>query len=191
MGKEEGNKDMSSLLDLLSEERKLDKEIDSADEVTLEMCDAHFAKIKEIDSKVDRLLEYMDSCKMKSASLAERAKSLDEESKRWKKRLESLEQYALFLTTAFPDVKWRGNDRGFEKKLNPPSLVCSSKSTKSFSNYIPEALVQNVPAEFVEEVKIFLLKTDELKDSLVSGNTYDFAFIDRKEKLNIKPKERI
>lgn len=123
-----------SLAQLLAACELLERQIDESEVITPEQCEAHFSSIAAIDAKVDRLLGYMDTCKMKAAVLAERAKDLKDEGERWERRLEQLEKYALWLTDRFPDVSWRGTDFAFEKKLNPPSMVCSYKSGKSFSS---------------------------------------------------------
>ena len=54
----------------------MEKEIDNAEEITLEQCDAHFSQLKAVDQKVDRLLDFMDICKRNAALYSERAEEL-------------------------------------------------------------------------------------------------------------------
>lgn len=178
-----------SLAKMMASLRLLENEIDESDEITLEQCQEHFDAIKEIDSKVDRLLGYMDVCKRNAALFAERAKEIDLEATRWEKRLASLEKYALFLCSAFPDIEWRGSERVISKGLNQPSLKQSITNRFSTENCLPEEFLADVPKEYREAKTIWVLKTKELKDDLKKGKEVGFARLERKEKLVTKFKQ--
>lgn len=177
-----------SLVSMLSQLKVMEAAIDNADEISIEMCDEHFAQLKSVDEKVDRLLAFMDIAKQNAALYSERSEELKAKSKSWESKYESLQKYALFLTDKFPDVEWRGTDRTFAKKLNPPSLNCSAKKSFSTSNMIPDELIFSIPEKYRECKIIWVLKTDLLKDDLKDGKTFNFAKLDRKEALQIKAK---
>jgi hypothetical protein len=177
-----------SLVSMLSQLKVMESAIDSADEISIEMCDEHFAQLKSVDEKVDRLLAFMDIAKQNAAMYSERSEELKGKSKSWESKYDSLQKYALFLTDKFPDVEWRGTDRTFAKKLNPPSLNCSAKKSFSTSNMIPDELIFSIPEKYRECKVIWMLKSDILKDDLKSGKNFNFAKLDRKEALQIKAK---
>jgi hypothetical protein len=178
----------NSLSALMSQLQILEREIDNAEEITLEQCDAHFAQLKAVDEKVDRLLSFMDLAKHNAAIYSERAEQLKRASESWDKKYESLQRYALWLTERFPDVEWRGTERTFAKKLNPPSLNCQLKKSFSTSNYIPDELIFSVPEKYRECKMVWILKSDLVKDDLKAGKQLNFAKLDRKEALSIKVK---
>jgi hypothetical protein len=177
-----------SLVSMLSQLKIMESAIDNAEEITLEMCDEHFAQLKSVDEKVDRLLGFMDIAKQNAALYSERSEELKAKSKSWESKYESLQKYALFLTERYPDVEWRGTDRTFAKKLNPPSLNCSAKKSFSTSNMIPDELIFSIPEKYRECKIIWILKSDIVKDDLKDGKTLNFAKLDRKEALQIKAK---
>lgn len=177
-----------TLSSLLTGLELIERAIDSADEITLEMCEEHFSAIKEVDQKVDRLLRFIDTCKMNAAQLEVRAKELSELAKKWERKQENLEAYALYLVKKFPDTKFRGTDRQMRVKLNPVKMVCEFTDKKSFSNVISEEFTGIIPAEFLEEKTVKVLRSKELKDSLKAGNTVTFAKLERDEVLEIVPK---
>lgn len=179
------NKSLASMMSAL---QILEKEIDNSEEITPEQCEAHFGSIKEIDQKVDRLLAFMDLCKQNAATYSERAESLKHASESWERKYNSLQKYAMWLTERYPDIEWRGSDRTFTKKLNPPSLNCQMKKSYSTSNMIPDELIFSVPEKYRECKVIWILKTDLVKDELKAGNYLNFAKLDQKESLAIKPK---
>lgn len=177
-----------SLAAMLDAVRQLEMLIDDADEVSLEMCEEHFSALKEVDQKVDRLLGFIDLCKMNAASLEARAKELSDMAERWERKLDGLQKYALGLLKAYPDVSWRGTDRAFKLQVNPPSLSCNFVKSKSFSNYVEPEYVEAIPDEYLEEKTVKVLKANVLKDDLKQGKQVDFARLERKEKLAIEPK---
>lgn len=181
----EENKSLAAMMSAL---QILEKQIDDSEEITPEQCDAHFSSIKEIDVKVDRLLAFMDLCKQNAATYSERAESLKKASESWERKYDGLCKYALWLTERYPEVEWRGSDRTFAKKLNPPSLNCQLKKSYSTSNLIPDELVFSVPEKYRECKVIWLLKSDVVKDELKAGKSLNFARLDRKEALAVKPK---
>ena len=93
-----------SLAELMSQLQALERQIDEAEEITIDQCESHFSQIKDIDAKVDRLLAYMDLCKSNSALYSERSEELQKQSKFWERRLASLQNYALWLTNSYPEV---------------------------------------------------------------------------------------
>lgn len=167
----------------------LEHAIDSSDKITPEMCEAHFHSLKSVDSKVDRLLGYMDACKMLAAQYSEQSEALKNKAKAFEKRLDDLENYALWLINSFPDVEFRGTTRQITKKLNPPSLVCPIKKSWSSGNVIPDDQVFRVPSEFREPKVVWVLRSDALKDALkLETISVDFATLERKASISIKPK---
>jgi hypothetical protein len=169
----------------------LERQIDDSAEITPEQCDAHFSAIKSIDAKVDRLLSYMETCKQRAATLETRSEELAAEASYWERQLANLEKYALWLTTRHPDIQFRGTDLGFYKTLNPPAMIFAYKASKSFSNFIPSHLIPKIPPKYLESQTIVTLKADLLKEDLKAGAVVDFARLEQKEKLNIKPKDRL
>jgi hypothetical protein len=69
-------------------------------------------------------------------------------------------------------------------------MVCPYKASKSFSNYIPEAQAVLVPEQYLEQVTIWTLKTDDIKRDLKAGKELEFARLEVKERLVVKPKLR-
>lgn len=179
---------MESLNDLLAHLSLLEKNIDNAEEISIAQCEEHFAHLKKVDEKVDRILGYMDMCKQNAAQYSERAEELENKAKSWEKRLSSLQDYCLYLVKQYPEVEWRGTDRQITKKLNPPSLVCSMRGSFSSSNVIPPEMVEMIPDVYLDKKEIYVLKANEVKDALKAGELLDFATLDRKESLQIKAK---
>lgn len=177
-----------SLAELMSQLQALERQIDEAEEITIDQCESHFSQIKDIDAKVDRLLAYMDLCKSNAALYSERSEQLSKQASFWERRLASLQNYALWLTNSYPEVEWRGTDRTFSKKLNPPSLNCQLKKSFSTANYIPDELVFSVPEKYRECKMVWILKSDLVKDELKAGKTLNFAKLERKEALQVKAK---
>lgn len=182
---QEESKSLASMLSVL---QVMERDIDESAEITPEQCEAHFGQIKEIDAKVDRLLAYMDICKHNSASYYERAEALSNTAKSWERKNDALQRYAMWLVDRYPEVEWRGTDRTFAKKLNPPSLNCQLRKSFSTSNMIPDELIFSVPEKYRECKIVWVLKSDVVKDDLKSGKDLNFAKLDRKEALSIKPK---
>jgi hypothetical protein len=177
-----------SLAAMMSALQILERQIDDSEEITPEQCEEHFSSIKEVDTKVDRLLSFMDLCKQNAATYSERAESLQIASKSWERKYDALQRYAMWLTDRYPEVEWRGTDRTFSKKLNPPSLNCQLKKSYSSNNVIPDELIFSVPEKYREPKFLWILKTDLVKDDLKAGKNLNFARLDRKEALSIKPK---
>lgn len=177
-----------SLASMMAALQILEKEIDNSDEITPEQCEVHFGQIKDIDAKVDRLLAFMDLCKQNAATYSERSEQLKATSQSWERKQASLERYAMWLIERYPEVEWRGSDRTFAKKLNPPSLVCQMKRSFTTANMIPDELIFSIPEKYRECKVVWLLKSDLVKDDLKAGKQLNFAKLDRKEALAIKPK---
>ena len=167
---------------------KLEMIIDHADEVTLELCDEHFAAIKEVDQKIDRLLSFMDLCKMNAASLEARAKELSDMAERWERKLAGLEKYALWLCKTYPDIAWRGTDRALRIQINPPKLICNLTKKSTISNIVESEFSDQIPDEYLDERTIKVLRADILKDDLKKGGSSTFARLEREEVLKIEPK---
>jgi FtsZ-binding cell division protein ZapB len=182
----EENKGLAAMLhSLVAMESAMDN---TDEEITLEQCEAHFAQFKSVQEKTDRLLGYMDQCKVAAAQLAERAQQLKEESVRWESRLKWLENFAMYCLTKYPNLA--GSDFAIKKVENQPSMICNHQKKKQFTRYIPDESVVLIPREYLEEVKIWLLKTDEVKRDLKAGKDLDFAHLEVGERLVIKPKLR-
>lgn len=177
-----------SLAEMMSQLQLLEKQIDDSEEISVDQCESHFSQIKDIDAKVDRLLGYMDLCKSNSALYSERSEQLAKQASFWDRRLESLQNYALWLTKSYPEVEWRGTDRTFFRKLNPVKLDCELRKSFSTSNYIPDNLVFSVPEKYRECKMVWVLKADLVKDDLKSGKTFNFARLKQDEKLGLKAK---
>ena len=80
---EEKKQTLSQMLSVL---KIMEHDIDTADEITLEMCDEHFAQIKSIDEKVDKLLGYMELAETQAESFKKRADQLSKRAKSWAKK---------------------------------------------------------------------------------------------------------
>jgi hypothetical protein len=174
-----------SLATLMASLALLERQIDDSEEITLEQCQQHFEQLREVDQKVDRLLGYMDLCKRNAALYSERSFEIKQEGQRWERRLENLEKYALWLCESFPDVEWRGTDRTFSKKLNPPSLEETISKKLSIARQLPEEYLADVPEKYREARTIWILKGDELKADLKKGLELPFAKLERKKKLAV------
>lgn len=183
--KDFGGESLSAMLDAV---RQMEQIIDNADEVTLELCEAHFAAIKQVDQKVDRLLSFMDLCKMNAANLEARAKELSDMAERWERKLAGLEKYAFWLCKTYPDMAWRGTDRAFKVQLNPPKLICAMTKKSTISNIVERDFWGEIPDEYLEEKTVKVLKTDILKDDLKKGATASFARLERDEVLKVDVK---
>lgn len=178
-----------SLATMLSQLQHMEATMMEDETLSKEIWDEHFkASTTSLNEKVDSILNYMDTCKLKAAQYSERAEELTREAKRWEKRHESLKDYTLWCLNTFPEADFKGTDRVITKKLNPPSMVCLSKQTKSFSNYVPESFAINIDPMYLEQVTIWTLKTDDLKEDLKAGLNCTFAHLERKESLQIKVK---
>ena len=178
-----------SLSELLQNLQQLEASMIEDTEVTKEAWDEHFkSSTQTLNDKVDAILNYMDTCKLKAAQYSARAEELSRESKRWEKRFASLQEYTLWCLNSFPEVDHKGSDRVITKKLNPPSMICPYKQPRTISNYVPTAMALNIDPMYLESQQIWTLKTDELKEDLKAGATFDFARLEQKESLSIKVK---
>ena len=178
-----------SLFDLLKNLSALENEIDDSEEISAELCHAHFDSIKEIDVKVDSLLGYMDACKMRAAEFDAKAQEYKHQGQKWEKRLESLRNYCLFIIKTSPHITYRGKEKQMQMKLNAPALVCPIRKSFSSSNIIPVEFLGIVPQRYLEEKTVWVLKTDVVRDDLKNGIELIFAHNERKESLQIKFKE--
>ena len=178
------------LKQLLDINQALEMEIDQSDQITPEMCEAHFASMKSIDDKVEAVIAYMDICKMRSANLEDRAKAFSDEAKSWERKLAGLENYCMWLLKAYPEVEGRGRDRTFVKQTNQPSMVCNLVGKKSVSNFLTEEMAREIPEHFREQISMWVLKSGDVKDYLKKGHEVNFARLERKEVIKVVPKER-
>jgi hypothetical protein len=178
-----------SLPNLLSSLALLERQIDESDEITREQCEEHFSQLKKVDEKVDRLLGFIDVCKRNAALYSERSEMMFNESKRWEKRIKSLEGYAFWLAESFPDIEWRGTDRTFYTKLSPQPKIVENISRKFSANrHLGEEHLADVPQKYREQKTIWILKTDVIKDDLKNGEELTFATLEREKKLFTKLK---
>jgi hypothetical protein len=179
----------TSLSELLHNLQQLEATMMTDESLSKEIWDEHFkTSTATINEKVDNILSYMDTCKLKAAQYSERAEELELEAKRWEKRYASLQEYTLWCLNAFPEGDMKGTDRKITKKLNPPSMICCYKTPKSFSNYVPDSMAILIDPLYLEQVTVWTLKTDELKEDLKQGLECNFAHLERKESLQIKVK---
>jgi len=178
-----------SLPNLLSSLALLERQIDESDEITREQCEEHFSQLKEVDKKVDRLLGFIDISKRNAALYSERAEMMTNESKRWEKRVKSLESFAFWLVEAYPDIEWRGTDRTFYTKISPQPKIVENISRKlTVSRHLGEEHLADVPAKYRDQKTIWILKTDVIKDDLKNGEELKFATLEREKKLLTKVK---
>jgi hypothetical protein len=178
-----------SLFDLLKSLNVLETEIDDMPDITQEACHQHFEALKEIDVKVDSLIGYMDSCKMRAAEFDARAQEYKHQAQKWERRVESLKNYCLFLIKSTPHVSYRGREKQMHLKINAPSLVCQIRKAFSSANCIPVEYLGVVPERYLEQKTIWVLKTDVVREDLKAGIELTFAHNERKESLQIKFKE--
>lgn len=178
-----------SLMDLLKNLSVLENEIDDSPEISPEMCHEHFKSLIEIDVKVDRLLEYMDACKMRSVQNDSKAEEFKNAAKKWERRFESLKNYCLYIIKSTPHISYRGTNKQMGLKLNAPSLQCPMRVSFSSSNIIPADFVEVVPEKYREAKLVWVLRTDVVRDDLKAGIELPFASLERKESLQIKLRE--
>lgn len=179
-----------SLSKLLRLNQELESEIDSSEVITPEMCEAHFASMKSIDEKVEAVISYMDICKMNSARLESQAKMFSDKARWWETKMQSLENYCLWLLTTFPEVQGRGKLRTMRKKIsNQPSFICNFTQKKNISNVLEGEFVDEIPEHFRERVEIWILNAARVKNFLKAGGNVNFGKLERKTKLEIIPKE--
>jgi hypothetical protein len=179
-----------TLSNLLAVLQATEAEIDASVEISTEMCERHFQQMASAREKTDRLKYYIEHCKQTSEAFESKYKEFKAESAKWKRRKDSLENYALFCLRKFPEIQWLGSDYELTSRKNPHSLVCPYKSEKSFSNYVPEAYTNYIPEQYLETVEIKLLKTDTIKDDIKSGMKLSFADLEQKSRIVFKPKAR-
>lgn len=175
-----------TLNDLLRNLEIIEAKLDDTDDLTEEQIKAHFDAVEAVDQKVDRLLGYMDQCKMYADLHKERAATFEAQSEAWKRRYKNLEKYALSLLKAYPDVEWRGKDRTISKRQNPGSLACPVKMSKSYSNAIDPEYVLLIPHEYRSLEPVWVLNTERIKSELKKGNQLAFAHLVQSESLVIK-----
>jgi hypothetical protein len=180
----EENKSLASMLASLV---AMETVMDSTDgEITLEQCDAHFAQFKDAQAKTDRLIGYLDHCKLAAAQYADRAQQLKEEAQRWERRQEKLEEYALWCLEKYPALS--GSDFELSARKNPASMKCDLTKSFSKSNALPESVALEVPEEYRDLLAVWVLKADKVKDDLKAGKALPFARLEQKTKLVTKPK---
>jgi len=177
----------NSLASMLASLTAMESAMDTTDgEITLDQCEAHFAQFKDAQVKTDRLIGYIDHCKLANAQYAARAQQLKEEAERWEKRQEKLEEYALWCLEKYPALA--GSDFELSTRKNPASMKCDLTKSFSKSNVLPDHVALCVPGEYRECFVVWVLKTDKVKDDLKAGKDLPFARLEQKTKLVTKPK---
>ena len=188
MSQEEKKQTLGQMLSVL---QIMEHDIDTADEITLDMCEEHFAQIKSVDEKVDRLLGYMEMAEQQSESLKKRSDELRAKAKGWSKKYERLKEYAIYLANLFPEVQGRGNERTYYKRLNAPSLVVDLEYDWSCSHVIDPELVDKVPEKYRTKKELWILDAAKLKgDMKISAETYDWARLEQKPNIKVEEKTR-
>lgn len=182
---EEKKQTLSQMLSVL---KIMEHDIDTSDEITLEMCDEHFAQIKSIDEKVDKLLGYMELAETQAESFKKRADQLSKRAKSWAKKYESLKDYAIYLANNFPEVQGRGNERTFYKRLNSPSLCVDIERKWSSDHVVADEFVNEVPEKYRMLKQFWVLDTAALKNDMKTGLEFHWAKLVRKENLKIEEK---
>jgi len=178
-----------TLAQMLSVLHLMEQQIDTADEITLDMCEQHFAQIKSVDEKVDRLLGYMDLAKRQAAALKERADALRDKSKSWSNKYERLKEYAIYLANVFPEVQGRGNERTYYKRLNPARLVVDIERKWSTDHALDDEAISLVPEEYRTKKEVWVLDTAKLKDDMKSKSLdFSWAHLVRLENLTVEEK---
>jgi hypothetical protein len=178
-----------TLAQMLSVLHLMEQQIDTADEITLDMCEEHFAQIKSVDEKVDRLLGYMDLAKRQAAALKERADALRDKAKSWSNKYERLKEYAIYLANVFPEVQGRGNERTYYKRLNPPRLVVDIERKWSTDHALDDETINLVPEEYRTKKEVWVLDTAKLKDDMkIKSLDFSWAHLVRLENLTVEEK---
>jgi len=165
----------------------IEKTNDESSEITQEMCDEYFSQINKIDDKVNRLVTFMDNAKLQAARYSNKAEDFKNRATFWEKTLERLEDYCVWLLNTYPQLEFRGSDYQLLKKINPPSLKVPLKKSFSSSNIIPDELIFSVPEKYRECKIVWLLKTNDVKEDLKLGKKLNFATLEQKTKLVVKP----
>lgn len=180
----EENKSLASMLASLV---AMETVMDTTDgEITLEQCENHFAQFKNAQIKADRLIGYIDHCKLATAQYSARAQQLEEEAERWERRQEKLEEYALWCLEKYPALS--GSDFELSTRKNPASMKCDLTKSFSKSNVLPDHVALDVPDEYRDLIAVWVLKADKVKDDLKAGKALTFARLEQKTKLVTKPK---
>lgn len=148
-------------------------------------CDEYFEIIEKPCDKVNNIIALMDRCKLMAAQNQSKAEEYIEASKLWERRLQKLQGYGIRLlnNTKMKSLESDEYILGLEQEM--PKVKCSITRHYATDNMIPDELIFSIPEKYRYPKVIWEMRSDYVRDTLLSGNKLNFAKLIDKQRLLI------
>lgn len=168
--------EISKSLDLLCDS------VDAGEELTNDFLQVFADMREQHENKLTAYKSVMDMLKRESAYYSERSETLKRKAKMREAMLEKIKTRLVEHIEQFPDLPWASLDgEKFRAQENPPKLeLFIPLDKRSFSNIVisPDERL----TRFLTKVEFYTLQTDEVKQALLEGQTFEWARLADKTK---------
>jgi len=169
----------------ISSEAILELLNDNTSDLTQTDCEEYFDGLENHCDKVDHLVAIMDQCKLFAADNERRAQEYRQASELWERRLQKLQGYGIRLLN---DTKMKSLESeeyilGLEQEM--PQVKCSLTRRYATENMIPDELIFSIPESYRQPKIIWEMRSDCVRDTLLSGKKLNFAKLIDKQRLRI------
>lgn len=154
-------------------------------DLTEKDCDEYFDIIEKPCDKVDSLVALMDRCKLMAAQNQSKAEEYSEASKLWERRLSKLQGYGIRLLNKQPMKSIETDQYLVGLEVNIAEMKCGLTRKYSTDNMIPDELIFSIPEKYRYPKVIWEMRSDYVRDTLLSGNKLNFAKLIDKQRLRI------
>lgn len=171
--------------DSVSSEAILELLNDNTSDLTNEDCEEYFDNIENLCDKVDYLVAFMDHCKFFAADNERRSQEYRQSSELWERRLSQLQRYGIRLLNETKMKCLESDDYlvGLEQEM--PQVKCSLTRRYSTEHMIPDELIFSIPEAYRQPKIIWEMRSDYVRDTLLSGKKLNFAKLTDKQRLRI------
>lgn len=171
--------------DSVSSEAILELLNDNTSDLTNEDCEEYFDNLESNSEKVNHLVAIMDQCKHFAADNERRAQEYRQSSELWERRLSQLQGYGIRLLNETKMKCLESDDYlvGLEQEM--PQVKCSLTRRYSTEHMIPDELIFSIPEAYRQPKIIWEMRSDYVRDTLLSGKKLNFAKLTDKQRLRI------
>jgi len=157
----------------------------SRSQLTEEDCHEYFSSFEKDRNRVDHLVSLMEQCKFFAADNEKRAEEYRQAADLWESRLSSLQGYGIRLLneTKMKSLESEEYILGLEQEM--PQVKCSLTRRYATENMIPDELIFSIPESYRQPKIIWEMRSDYVRDTLLSGKKLNFAKLIDKQRLRI------
>lgn len=169
----------------LSPEAILELLNENTSDLTQTDCEEYFDNIENLCDKVDYLVAFMDHCKFFAADNERRSQEYRQSAELWERRLWQLQGYGIRLLNETKMKCLESDDYlvGLEQEM--PQVKCSLTRRYSTEHMIPDELIFSIPEAYRQPKIIWEMRSDYVRDTLLSGKKLNFAKLTDKQRLRI------